>query len=107
MDTLKTIRPELLTLSQEQIQALIPYFWVFGGCVISILGCVLRFISPKWPVFVIMVATCVAAIISSLDLLHLNSVSLFNDMMVSDTYSNFFNIVFLASAGFTALISFR
>lgn len=107
METLKTIRPELLTLSQEQLQALIPYFWVFGGSVISILACVLRVISPKWPVFLIVIATCLAGIIPSFDLLHSAPVTLFNGMMVSDSYSNFFNILFLAAAGFTALVSFR
>ncbi len=107
MDTLKTIRPELLSLSAEQFKALIPYFWVFGGTIVAILASVLRSIAPKWPVFLTVLATCVLGMIPSFELMNQGAVSLFNGMMVSDSYSNFFNMVFLAAAFFTALSSFR
>src|SRR4051812_25833095 len=95
--TLQTIRPELLTLSAEQLRALAPYFWVFGGTVLAILGCVLRVVKPKWPVFLLTLATATAGICTSAELLHHDSIVLFNGMMVSDSYSNFFNILFMAS----------
>ncbi len=101
------IRPELLTLSPEQIQVLAPYFWVFGGSILTILLSSLKMISPKWPVFVISVATAISGICASVHLTHVDKVLLFNNMMVSDVYSNVFNIVFLASAGLTILASFR
>jgi NADH-quinone oxidoreductase subunit N len=107
MDPQKIIRPELLTFTQDQLKILSPYFWVFGGTILAILGCILRAVKPKWPVFLITLATCVVGIISSLDLMGHESVTLFNGMMVSDPYSNFFNIVFLSTAGFTALASLR
>lgn len=107
MDALKTIRPELLNLTQEQIQGLLPYFYVFGGTVIAILVSVTKFVSPKWPVFLITLATCLLGIMTSYGLLDQHSLSLFNGMLVSDPYSNFFNIVFLSSAGVTSLASFR
>ncbi len=109
MEALKTIRPELLMLAPEQIQALMPYFLVFGGAILAILGSVLRVVNPKWPVFLLGLATAIVGINSSVELLSASntSVPLFNGMMVSDLYGNFFNIIFLASAGFTMLASFR
>jgi NADH-quinone oxidoreductase subunit N len=107
MEALKTIRPELLSLSQEQFQVLMPYISVFAGAILAILGSVLRVVSPKWPVFLISIATCLVGIYFSYDLLDHTSLILFNGMMVSDPYSNFFNIVFLSSALVTILASFR
>ena len=107
MEALKTIRPELLTLTQEQFAVLMPYFIVFGGAVLAIIGSVLRFISPKWPVFLLTLATVAAGMFFSLNLMSGATLPLFNGMMVSDSYSHFFNMVFLAAAGLTALSSFR
>lgn len=107
MGSLETIRPELLTLSPEQMRALLPYSWVFGGTILTILLSILKRVSPKWPVFLFTVGTCIAGAIASIDLLHLEPISLFNGMMVSDPYANFFNVLFLGAAGFTALASFR
>jgi NADH-quinone oxidoreductase subunit N len=102
-----TIHPELLQLTPDQLAALMPYLWVFGGTCVAILASVLRIVSPKWPVFLLVLATCAMGVCSAADLLHGERLSLFNDMMVSDSYSCFFNILFLASAGITALASFR
>src|SRR3954469_20638870 len=104
---LTTIHPELLSLNPEQLQAIQPYLWVFGGTVLAILACVLRLIAPKWPVFLLTLATAFTGITLSLGQLHLPSLLLFNGMMISDPFSSFFNIVFLASAGLTALASLR
>jgi NADH-quinone oxidoreductase subunit N len=84
-----------------------PYFWVFGGSILAIILSVLRVISPKWPVFGASVATAIAGIFGSQALIGLGRITLFNGMMVSDPYSNIFNILFLASACFTLLASFR
>lgn len=107
MEALNTIRPELLTLSPEQVQALMPYFWVFGGVVLAMLGCILKKISPKWPVFFLSLLTCLGALVPSLDLIHGTSFTLFNGMMASDSFSHFFNILFLSAGGLTLLSSFR
>ena len=105
--TIQTIRPELLTLSTDQLTVFAPYLWVFGGTVLAILASVMRAIRPKWPVFLLSLATCAVGLIYSVDLIHHDSVQLFNQMMISDGYSNFFNILFLASAALTLLASFR
>ena len=107
MNTLTTIRPELLSLSTDQFRVLGPYFWVFGGAIVTMIASVLGIVQPKWPVFILTLATTAAGIASSQGLIHGDSVLLFNGMMVSDTFSNFFNIVFLASAALTVLASFR
>lgn len=107
MESLKTIRPELLTLSQDQVRVLMPYFVVFGGTILAILGSVMKKLSPKWPVFLLTLATVVAGVWLSVDLVPNASVELFGGMMAGDSFSNFFNIVFLAAAGFTAMSSFR
>ena len=63
MDSIaQTIRPELLTLSPEQVHALAPYFWVFGGTVLAIFASVLRLVKPKWPVFILTLLTAVSGI---------------------------------------------
>ena len=101
------IRSELLTLTPEQFAALGPYLWVFGGTLIALVLCVLKVVSPKWPVFLVTIGTAIAGIAQSVGLLHFPTQLLFNNMMVSDFYANFFNIVFLACAGLTAMASFR
>jgi NADH-quinone oxidoreductase subunit N len=107
MEALNTIRPELLTLSADQVQALMPYFLVFGGAILTILASVIRVISPKWSVFLLTLLTCAVGINSSFELMSHDAVPLFNGMMVSDSYSNFFNITFLAAALLTTLSSLR
>ncbi|MCM2322520.1 MAG: NADH-quinone oxidoreductase subunit N [Oligoflexia bacterium] len=108
MEPLKTIRPELLQLTDPQLAALLPYFVVFGGIAVVIILSVVRFMKPKWPVFFLSLLTVGFGIGAALGLLQEGASELvFNGMMVSDTYSNFFIIVFLAAAGFTILSSFR
>ncbi len=107
MEALTTIRPELLSLSAEQFRSLSPYFAVFAGAVLTIILSVLRVISPKWPVFLATLATCIGGVLASALILKTGSIGIFNGMMVSDAYSNFFNIVFLVSAALTTMASLR
>ena len=107
MEALKTIRPELLTLTQEQLSVLAPYFWVFGGAVLAIIASVLKWLNPKWSVFVLVLLTAASGICSSLRVIHMEPLMLFNGMMASDMFSSLFNIIFLASAAVTALASLR
>jgi NADH-quinone oxidoreductase subunit N len=107
MDPISTINPELLTLSPAQLNSLTPYFWVFGGVCVTILASVLRVVSPKWPVFMLTIAICLIGMMSSWTLFPDEAVSLFNGMMISDSYSHFFNVLFLSSALITSLFSLR
>jgi NADH-quinone oxidoreductase subunit N len=107
MHTLTTIHPELLTFSAAQLAVLSPYMWVFGGTIVGMLVAVVKFMNPKWPIFILTIAISIMGIVASAGLMADQPMSLFNDMMVSDSYSNFFNIVFMASLLFTTLASFR
>src|SRR4051812_14793499 len=108
MNSLQTIHPEFLSLNGDQIHALMPYFWIFGGIVLGMLASILRVVNPKWPVFLITVASAAGAAVSSFTLLQQDgALKLFNGMMVTDHFSNFFNIAFLVSAILTILASFR
>lgn len=105
METLTTIRPELLSFTAEQFRALAPLIWVFGGTLIALIAAVMK--SPKWPVFGISVLTALAGVAASWTRLSEAPLSLFNGMMVMDPYANFFGILFMASALMTILASFR
>ena len=109
MEPLKIIRPELLNLSSEQIQVLMPYLWIFGGALLAILASVAKKFKPKWPVLAILLASSIGGIYSSYHLMLMDAhpVMLFDGMMISDFYSNLFNIVFISIAAFTALSSIR
>lgn len=106
MNPIQTIRPELLTLSMEQLYAILPAIIVFFGSILAIFAAVTK--SAKWPVFLITLLTLGSAFYFSLDLFHAaGSLVLFNGMLISDSYSNFFNLVFLGSGFLTAMGSFR
>jgi NADH-quinone oxidoreductase subunit N len=107
MEALTIIRPEFLTLTQEQLAALMPYFFVFGGSMLAILLSVVRGLKPKWPVFLVSMLTAVVGCVSSIQLISSDTLTLFNGMMISDSYSHFFNLIFMASAGLTMLASLR
>jgi NADH-quinone oxidoreductase subunit N len=107
MNQVGTINPQLLELSDAQLRTLMPYLWVFGGTVLAIVASVLRSLNPKWLVFGLAVAAAADGAVSSAGLVGQDQVLLFNGMMVSDPYANFFNVVFLGSAALTVLASFR
>ncbi|OFY99174.1 MAG: hypothetical protein A2070_00795 [Bdellovibrionales bacterium GWC1_52_8] len=87
--------------------AISPYIWLFGGSVLAIVAAALRVISPKWPVFLITLATLIAGTISSFLLMSNEPMVLFSGKMVADVYANFFNLIFMISAIVTAMASLR
>lgn len=102
-----TIRPELLVLNGYELAALASYFIVLGGAVLGIFASILKERVSKWPIFLFTVGVCAAGFATSWGLITNPSLTLFNGMMASDGFSHFFNAIFLASAGLTALVSFR
>lgn len=107
MDQIITIRPELLTLAPEQLRGLSPYIWLMGGIVITMIVSVTKSLSPRWPVFLLSVLTAAATAVVAFDVLPEPSQALFNGMLMTDRYANFFYIIFALSAVFTLLGSFR
>jgi NADH-quinone oxidoreductase subunit N len=102
-----TINPENLKLSAAQLSALLPYFWVFGGAILMMLLSTLRSLNTKWLTFLTSLVILVGGIVTSGQLVNQDTVVLFNGMMSSDAFSQIFNIVFLACAGLTILVSLR
>jgi NADH-quinone oxidoreductase subunit N len=107
MESLKTINPELLRLTDVQLQALLPYFLAIGGGVIATLACVTRLWKPKWPVFILSLLAVMAAMWASYSSLAMEPTLLFSQMMVVDPFSSFFGFVVLGCALLTILMSFR
>ena len=107
MNSLTTIRPELLTLTEQQLRALGPFLWVFGGALLTIILSVTKLIPAKWSVFFVTILTAVAGITSAACLSTQEPLELFNRMMVVDSFTCFFTVVFLASAALTAFASLK
>ncbi|MCC7442204.1 MAG: NADH-quinone oxidoreductase subunit N [Bdellovibrionales bacterium] len=107
MENLVTIRPELLGLATVELEALSPHFAVLGGAVLALVLSVVRWLQPKWSVFLVSVATALLGATLSFPGLSGAALAVFNGMMVVDPYSSFFNLIFLLSALITLLISFR
>lgn len=107
MQSLLTIRPELLDLSAEHFQALWPFIWILGGAILAILAAALKIGSAKWSVFFITLLSIVGAMVSILFPASGETTILFNKMMVVDSYGAFFNFLFLASALVTVLVSLK
>jgi len=107
METLLTIDPELLSLSQVQMSALMPFFWITVGIILAIILCVIKFINPKPLVFIVSVLAALVAAWSSFSLLAEGPVIIFNNMMVVDSFSNFMNLIFLFSAVATVFASYK
>ncbi|MBL7715867.1 MAG: NADH-quinone oxidoreductase subunit N [Bdellovibrionales bacterium] len=101
------IRSDLLTLTQNQMEMLLPYAWVFVGAAVALVLSVIRFISPKWPVFIVSLLTLGGGVWATEKVIHGERLLAFNNMMIFDHYSSVFNILFLVSAAVTVLASFR
>ena len=104
---LVTIRPELLSMSAEQLHALAPVLTACAGAVLAILASVTRMLNPKWLVFILAVVTSIVAGVQAEGLIHESAVPLFSHMLVSDAFGNFFNLIFLGSLALTAIASLR
>ncbi|MBN21411.1 MAG: NADH-quinone oxidoreductase subunit N [Bdellovibrionaceae bacterium] len=107
MESLNLIKPELLTLTSEQMTALMPYFWMMAGACLAIIGSVLQSMQPKWVVFVLSIASAFLAMVSTWNTLGHPPILLFNGMMVVDSYTRFGNLLFIASGVLTSLGAFR
>lgn len=106
-DKINLIRPELISLSCQQLEALIPYLYILGGALISLVIISIAKSNSKWTVFVISSLACFAASLKSVFLFQQNSVLLFNGTMICDSYAYFFNVLFSITAFFTLFSSLK
>lgn len=107
MESLKVIDPSLLGLSPGQMKALAPYFWVFGGIILGTVFAVIRNLNSKWVMFTVALLCVLGALFTSAGLLTADRLPLFGGMMVADSYSAFFNLLFLVSAALSLFASLR
>jgi NADH-quinone oxidoreductase subunit N len=107
METLNVVDASLLALAPEQLAALCPYFWLIGGALVAMIAAVIPGLPMKASVVGVAAISIGGALVSSGKQLALDGVSLFGGMMVVDGFSAFFNILFLAAAGLTILVSVK
>lgn len=107
MNALNTIRPELLSFTTEQLQLVMPLFWMTLGSIVVLVLTQFKSLPVKWVGLVGSVATLALAGCSSVSLLDVPRAELFNQMLAVDGFSQYFNLLFIASALFTVLASFH
>ncbi|MBC7387309.1 MAG: NADH-quinone oxidoreductase subunit N [Cryobacterium sp.] len=107
MEALKIVDPSLLGLTSEQYSSLGPYLWVVGGSLLAMIFAVVPFIPARISVVCIAIASLIGAVVSAAHQITADRTDLFAGMMVSDGYSAFFNILFLATAALSILASVR
>lgn len=105
MQEIITIRPELLSLTEAHIAALAPHLWILGGAIAAIITAILGWKKSKWPMVIVSSLALIGAAWSSGSALGADTVLLFNNMLVADRFSAFFNILFLLAALATVLVS--
>ena len=99
---MELIKVENLTLSSEQWAALLPYLVVATGGMLTVLVSVVRSAQSATLAMVTAIATALIAIVVNCGLFGEASQSMFNNMMVVDSFSVTFNVLFL---GITALVA--
>lgn len=107
MDALKVIDPALLSLSSEEVHALVPYFWLLGAALLAMVLAVTNLISKRWSVFAVSMTAIFFAAVASVNQITMHRLDLFGGMLVVDGYSGFFNILFLGSAALSILASMK
>ena len=102
-----TIRPELLTLSAEQLAALGPWSWILVGTVLAMLAAVIFRAAPKWPVAIITLLSAAGGAIAAISGLGRGEQVLFNQMLAVDGFSLLFAALFCVATVFTILASLK
>ncbi len=99
------IQTDMLTLSQEALQALLPYALVFAGAVAGIFASVSKRTLGLVPV--ISLVALGAAAWASATLMGADATLLFGRTLASDPYGQYFNLIFLGSAAAVTVVSYR
>ncbi len=107
MNLPKIVNPDLLTMTSDQVRALMPYIWVLITASIGTILSVFNSKHVKWALFWVCTLGIVGAIYLSGQMLGGEKVSLFGGMMVSDSFSSFFNVLFLGAALLSIFSSVR
>jgi len=104
---LQTIRPELLSLTGEQMTALLPWAILMCGTILAMLFAVVFRSAPKWPVALVAMGSSALAAAVFASHVGLEPQVLFNNMLAVDGFSRLFGVLFCGAAFFTALSSLK
>lgn len=94
MNTLKFINPDTLSVSSEQMKLLYPYLSLFFGILALIVISGFKFLNKKPLILGVTTISLLLSTVFSAQFFSSDSVTLFSGMMVSDSYSHFFNFLF-------------
>lgn len=100
------IKPQNLTLSREQFAMLLPYLIVSFGAMASLLVGVMGKTSRNMAVAGLSVITVIAGLFAVGQVWGEPSMTLFNNMLAADYYSNLFNVVLLGATGLVLMSSY-
>lgn len=106
MDSLTTIKPELLTVTFEQVKLLLPLIILIVGGAVTILLSVVSWLPAAPVAFGSFVLTFLLAIGATVQLMGIDSSVLFNGMFAIDGYSLFFYLLVLLTGLITGVSSF-
>ncbi len=107
MNTLQTIRPELLVFRPEQMHAMLPLLVALAGIALGMIAAVFKWMAPRWSVPALVIASLVIASVIAVDRVSEAPMLMFNGMMISDAFSQFFTALFFICAAVSAFVSFR
>lgn len=107
MTDLSMVRTDLLKFGSAELIAMWPMFIVFCGALAGIIASVVRFFNNKLVVFIISLSTISGAVGAAITLMQEPPKMLFNQMLICDPFSNFFNTLFLLAAAVTIIISYK
>lgn len=107
MNALKIVNPELLTMSADQIRALEPYTWLLCTAALATVLAVFKNKAMKWALFFVCTIGILGAVYQTGGLLGSDRLPLFGGMMISDSFSAFFNLLFLGAALLSIFSSIR
>jgi NADH-quinone oxidoreductase subunit N len=105
MDTTQIVKLETLQITSEQLGGLLPYLAVFVGTLIAIVIAGIQWMNKKGVLLVVSLVTLISSAYFSMQSLTVDRVLMFSNMMVSDSYGQFFNLLFAFIGIVTLLLS--
>ena len=107
MEPTKVVDLQTLEISALQVKALYPYLAVFSGALLCILASGVSWFSKRSVLIFITLVSLIVSAYFSIENLSGDRVMLFSNMMVSDSYSQFFNILFVFIGAVSILMSMK
>ncbi len=107
IQALNLLNPDTLSLPPHQLALLWPYLIVFLGTCVAMMLSVYSVTKPAISVPVVTILSLVGGLISSITLIEQPAQALFGGMLLSDPFSCYANVLFIASGIFVSLFSHK